>query len=278
LESCDETDLIAAVGTCDALLVRSQCRVTRRVLDAAPRLRVIGRAGVGLENIDVAAAEERGVAVLHTPEAATDAVADLTLALMLALVRRLSCYDHQVRQGIFHEARTAALREMADLTVGIIGFGRIGQAVGRRCHYGFGMPVLYNDIASIRPPGFPAQAVAKQDLYRQSDIVSLHVPLTEATRGLIDREALAQFKTDAILINTARGAVVDSTALAAALRDGRLAGAGLDVFDPEPLPLHHPLLSAPNTLFTPHIGARTDHGLRRMSEIIDAVITFLQRG
>ena len=275
LDRCDEESLRAALADCDALLVRTRARVTGDVLRAGSRLRVIGRAGVGLENIDIEAARERGIRVVYTPAAATDAVADLAVGMMIALVRRLPWYDSSIRQDRFDELRDAVLPELRDQVVGIVGMGRIGRAVARRCHLGFGMAVLYNDVVPVLGLGFPAKSTAKEDLYRQSDIVSLHVPLAASTEHLIDETALGQFRPGAILINTARGRVVDSAALTQALREGRLGGAGLDVFDPEPLPPGHPLLSAPNTLLTPHIGARTARGSANMNSVIDDVIRVL---
>lgn len=272
----DPDELLSAVTDCDALLVRTYARVTRGVIEAARRLRVIGRAGVGLDNIDVEAARERNIAVVYTPAAATDAVADLTIGMLIALSRGLHLGDAAVRKGEFHEARQRLLgRELAELTLGIIGMGRIGRAVARRARHGFGMRIVYNDI---RNPGwleFPAAPMSKEELYTSCDVVSLHVPLTSATRGMIDAPTLGRFRPGAWLINTARGAVVDGIALADALARGTLGGAALDVVDPEPLPLDHPLRSAPNTLFLPHIGARTPGAQQRMNAVVDDVIRVL---
>ncbi len=278
LSRCDGPHLKQAIVDCDALLIRTHCRVTREVLAAAPRLRVIGRGGVGLDNIDLDAARERGIKVVYTPGAATDAVADLTMGLMLSLVWELRACDTGVRDGRFIQARNAAHpRELASLTLGIVGMGRIGCAVARRAAHGFGMRVLYNDVRDPGPLAFPAVAVKKDRLFAEADVVTLHVPLNETTRGLIGAEELASFKPGAILINTSRGAVVDSDALDRALRSGRLAGAGLDVFDPEPLPVDHPLLAAPNTLFTPHAGSRTALTQQRMNAVVEDVIRVLRR-
>lgn len=276
LRACDETTLMEAVGDCDALLVRTRAAVTRAVIHKARRLRVIGRGGVGLENVDVDAARERGITVVYTPAAATDAVADLTVGLMITLLRRIAANDVKIRNGLFAEARESSIGfELAELTLGIVGLGRIGKAVARRCRHGFGMTILYNDILPPGPIDFAATPAEKEQLYGASDVVSLHVPLTQKTQHLIDDTALAQFKDGAILLNTSRGAVIDSDALARALVRGTLGGAGLDVFDPEPLPADHPLMTAPNTLFTPHIGARTHRGLARMNAVIEDVIRVL---
>ena len=277
LSACNEAALVGAVSECDALLVRTYAQVTRQVIEKAKRLRVIGRGGSGLENIDLDAARERGIAVINTPDAATQAVADLTVGLIISLVRGVAVSDAMVRAGRFREARERSpSRELHELTLGIIGLGRIGRAVARRCRHGFGMSVLYNDIVDPGLLDFVGTAVDKDRIYRESDIVSLHVPLTDQTRGLIDDATLSKFKDGAILINAARGAIVDSSALARALGNGKLAGAGLDVFDPEPLPPDHPLMHAPSTLFTAHIGARTRLALAGMNAVVEDVIAVLQ--
>jgi D-3-phosphoglycerate dehydrogenase len=276
LDACDEGTLARAVEDCDALLVRTSSRLTANVLARAPRLRVIGRGGVGVDNIDLAAARERGITVVHTPGAATEAAADLTMGFIVALVRRFRVVDAMVRAGEFQEARRLPpAAELSELTLGIVGMGRIGTEVARRCRTGFDMKILYNDIRPIGPLHFNAEPRTKDQLYAESDIVSLHVPLTGQTRGLIDSRALRRFKRASYLINTARGAVVDSEALADALETGHLAGAALDVFEPEPLPAGHPLLSAPNTLFTAHIGACTGSAQERMNDVVDDIVRVL---
>jgi D-3-phosphoglycerate dehydrogenase len=273
----EEATLLEAVGDCDALLVRTRTRVTRAVMKSTSRLKVIGRAGVGLDNIDLTAARTRGIVVVHTPYAATDAVADLTVGLMISLLRRIQVGDAGVRAGRFFETREAFIgTELRELTLGIVGMGRIGQAAAQRCRHGFGMTILYNDIIRAGHLEVVATAVGKQELYERSDVVSLHVPLTPQTTRMIDARALTAFKKGSVLINTSRGGVVDHYAAAAALSSGQLAGAALDVFDPEPLPPDHPLRTAPNTLFTPHIGARSHGGLHRMNEVVEDVIAVLE--
>jgi len=276
LGSHEEAALIEAVKDADALVVRTRSPVTRTVMEAAKSLRVIGRGGVGLDNIDLDAAREQNITVVYTPHSATDAVADLAVGMMIALTRRFAWADQMVRQGRFSDARSAAYdREMHDLTLGIVGMGRIGRAVARRCRNGLGMTVLYNDIREAGFLDVAASCVSKEHLYAHADILSLHVPLTSRTRHLIGKNQLKQFKSGAILINTARGPVVDNVALAAALQSGKLGGAGLDVFETEPISPPHPLLSAPNTILTPHIGARTDHGLSKMDDVVDDVLGVL---
>ncbi len=277
LKNVDEPSVIAAARDANALLVRTYTRVTRAVIEAGRNLRVIGRAGVGVENIDLVAASERGIPVVYTPGAATEAVADLTVGLMIGLVRDFAGTDRMVRSGQFREARDSNLgSEMSELKVGIVGMGRVGKAVARRCALGFNMPVVYNDIVNVAPMEFPVRSVSKEELFRESDLISLHVPLTDSTRNLIDREVLLRMKPTTRIVNTSRGAVVDPLALADALCADRLGGAALDVFHPEPLPRDHPLMNAPRTLFTPHIGARTRLGQKRMNEVVEDVLRVLR--
>ncbi len=277
LESCDPSTLADAIQNCDALLVRSYSRITPELLARAGRLRVIGRGGVGVDNINVQAARDRGITVVHTPAAATDAVAELTVGLIVAVLRGFVAGDGAVRAGRFHEARRAAKAiELRELTLGVVGFGRIGRAVARRCRHAFNMRVVYHDIVAPGQIDFVATPLDKQRLLAEADIVSLHVPLTATTHHLVDAAALAAMKSSAILINTARGGVVDSQALAMSLESKELAGAALDVVEPEPLPPDHALLAAPGVLFTPHIGARTTASLARMNGVIEDVIRVLE--
>jgi len=281
LERCDEEALRAAVADADALLVRTYSRVTAEVIAEAKahgRLKVIGRAGVGVDNIDVRAAWEAGIPVVHTPAACTDAVAELVVGLIVAVHRRICELDSRVRQGEFAKLRSQALRpELQHLTLGIIGMGRIGRAVGRRMHLGMGMRVVYYDIRQIGYLPFVAHPLESAEaVYREADIVSLHVPLTRRTRGMINADTLRCFKPGACLINTSRGPVVEAAPLAEALREGRLAGAAIDVFDPEPPPPDHPLLDAPHCVLTPHIGSRSQEGLAAMNDVVDDVIAVLQ--
>lgn len=277
LSACDEDSIAAAVGEADALVVRTASRVTPRVIDAGPRLLVIGRAGVGLDNIDVEYAKQRGITVVYTPAASTRGVAELTVGLMLAAVRRIAAYDVRVRAGEFDAMRRVATGyELAGKTLGIVGMGRIGKTVATIAHTGLGMAVVYNDIVDVSPLPVPARSLDKPALYASADIVTLHVPLTPLTERLIDAAAVAQFRPGAYLINTARGKLVDAAAVAAALHDGRLAGAAFDVFDTEPPPPDHPLRTAPNCVLSPHAASRTPAGLAAMDDVVDDVIAVLQ--
>jgi glyoxylate reductase len=242
-------DLRAHARAAEALLTLVTDRVDAPLLDAAPRLRAIANMAVGTDNIDLAAAAARGIPVGNTPDVLTDATADIAFALLLALARKIVPGAAKVRSGEWKTWEPAGDlgADLAGATLGIVGWGRIGQAVARRAE-GFGMEIVH----SSRSSGLPLP-----DLLAAADFVSLHTPLTPETRGLIDAAALERMKPMALLINTARGGVVDQDALRSALIDGAIAGAALDVTDPEPLPPDHPLLDAPNLLVVPHVGSAT---------------------
>ncbi len=277
LESCDPDTLRGAVRDCHALVVRTYADVSADIIESAPDLKVIARAGVGVENIDTKAAAAAGVTVVYTPAASTEAVAELTFGLIITLERRACWAQEQLRQGDFKRARNQlASAQLGEMTLGIIGFGRIGQCLAGIARRAFGMSILFNDILPIPHEEEVAHAVSKDEIYTEADVVSLHVPLTPATRGLINAASLQKMKSTALLINTARGAVVDAAALAAALHEDAIAGAAIDVFDPEPPPPDHPLRSAPRCLLTPHIGSRTASSLEAMNDVVDDVIAVLQ--
>jgi glyoxylate reductase len=243
----------------DGLLTMLTDRVDAELLDAAPGLRAVANMAVGTDNIDLEAAAARGIPVGNTPDVLTDATADLALALLLALTRRLPEGEARVREGRWGTWQPAQDlgTDLAGATLGIVGRGRIGDAVARRAE-AFGMRVIH----SSRSSGVPLE-----ELLEQADAVSLHTPLTPATRHLIDAAALARMKPTAHLVNTARGGVVDQAALRDALIDGRIAGAALDVTDPEPLPADDPLLEAPNLIVVPHIGSATAGTRARMASM-----------
>ncbi len=250
-------ELLARAPELDGLLSLLTDPVDAELIDAAPRLRAISNYAVGVDNVDLEAAAARGISVGNTPDVLTDTTADLAVALMLGISRHLVEGDAYVRRGEWRTWETGLLlgHDLHGSTVGIVGFGRIGQAVGRRLE-GFGCEVLHTAGSG----GLPLE-----ELLGRADFVTLHSPLTPETRGLIGDEALARMKPTAYLVNTARGPIVDSDALARALHVGRIAGAALDVTDPEPLPGDHPLLDAPNLLVLPHLGSATHATRERMA-------------
>jgi glyoxylate reductase len=237
----------------EGLLSMLTDRIDAELLSECPRLRAISNYAVGSDNVEIAAATERGIPVGNTPDVLTESTADMTIGLMLAVARRIVEADAAVRGGDWLTWEPGFLlgRDLHGATLGIIGFGRIGRAVARRAE-GFSMRVLH----TRRVGGAPLD-----ELLAESDFVTLHCPLTPDTRQLIDERALRRMKQTAFLVNTARGPIVETLALARALGEGWIAGAALDVTDPEPLPSAHPLLEAPNLLVVPHI-ASASHGTR----------------
>lgn len=260
--------LLAEAARCDGLIVTLVDRVDAELLGSAPGLRVVSTCSVGVDHIDVAAASARGVRVGYTPGVLTDATADLAFALLLAAARRIAEADRFVRAGAWQRAWEPALllgRELSGATLGIVGLGAIGQAVARRAG-GFGLRVVGWTRSGRAVPG--VERVASLDaLLAQSDFVSVHVPRTPETLGLIGAREIACMKRGAVLVNTARGGIVDEAAVCAALASGQLGGAGLDVFASEPLPASSPLLAAPNLVLAPHIGSATRETRARMAEL-----------
>lgn len=262
-------ELEARLEEAEGLYTLLTIPVTEALLEQAPRLRVVSNMAVGVDNIDLAACTRRGIPVGNTPGVLTEGTADLAMALLLAVARRLPQASLDARQGRWTTwSPTGWLgADLHGATLGIVGLGKIGQAVARRAQ-GFGMRLVYTD------PDCPAEVGAElgaaclplDKLLAQSDFVSLHTPLTEATRGLIGEAALRRMKPTAILINTSRGPVVDMLALYRALSEGWIAAAGLDVTSPEPLPPDHLLYTLPNSLILPHIGSATYDTRRRMAE------------
>lgn len=250
-------ELLKVAKEYDAMIVRSRTKVTKKVIQVAKRLKVIGRAGVGLDNIDLKAANERGIKVLNTPEALTNAVAELTIGLMISTARGIHRGHLHLKRGEWIKGELLGT-ELAGKTLGIIGFGRIGRRVAEIAK-AFRMRILVYDI--VKPSKellekFNAEFVELEDLLERSDFVTLHVPATESTYHMIDEKRLKVMKKTAILINTARGSVVDEKALIKALKEGWIGAAALDVFEEEP-PKDKELLGLDNVLLTPHIGSQT---------------------
>jgi D-3-phosphoglycerate dehydrogenase len=266
--SGDPSTLPTHLADAWALIVRSRTKVTADLLRAAPHLTLVARAGVGVDNVDMGAAAERGVRVVNAPGAATTSVAELTVALFLLLVRGVVPSIISTKAGRWD--RSAHGRELAGKTVGFVGYGRIAREVARRLEP-FGVPTLAYDPFVTRSAD-RTEMVPWEALLARSDILSLHAALTAENRHLLDARAFAQLKPGAFLVNVARGPLVDETALLASLASGRLAGAALDVFEVEP-PVHRELIELPNVIATPHIGAMTAEGQARAgSDIVDEVL------
>lgn len=261
--------LLERVRGVDGILCLLTDRIDAEVMDAAgPQLKVISNHAVGYDNIVVPEATARRIPVGNTPGILTDATADLTFALLLAAARRVVEAERFVRQGKWKTWGPALLlgMDVAGATLGIVGFGRIGQAVARRAT-GFGMRILYHDPFVHSVSDIPAEAVDMETLLRDSDFVSLHTPLTESTFHLINAETLSLMKSDAVLINTSRGPVVDQQALYMALKERRIFAAALDVTDPEPLPPDSPLLELDNLVVLPHIASASRSSRENMSRM-----------
>jgi glyoxylate reductase len=263
--------------TSDGIVCLLTDRIDKQLVDGAPRLRAISNVAVGYDNIDIAAATKRGIPVGHTPNVLTETTADLAFALMLAVARRIVEAERFVRDARWRTWDPNLLLgyDVHGATLGIVGMGKIGRAVARRAQ-GFGMRVLY---ASRSHPedGAGAKRVELDELLRESDFVSLHVPLTDDTRHMIGEEQLRAMKPTAIIINTARGAVIDQEALVRALEEGGIGGAGLDVAEVEPIPPGDALMRARNTVLLPHIGSASHATRARMADMaIDNVLAGLR--
>jgi glyoxylate reductase len=251
--------LLEGISDADALLCLLTDRIDAELIDASPNLKAIANYAVGTDNIDLDAATKRGIPVGNTPDVLTETTADLAFGLMLAAARRIVEADAYVRAGKWGEWGPDLLlgHDLYGATLGVVGFGRIGQAVARRGE-GFSMTVLRYSRSDSTP---------LDELLERSDFVSLHAPLTPHTRGLIGDRELRLMKPTAVLVNTSRGGLVETGALVRALREGEIAGAALDVTDPEPLPADHPLLSAPNLVLAPHIGSATHRTRGAMADM-----------
>ena len=260
------------------MVVRTYTKVNAALLARCPKLKVVGRGGVGLENIDVKACRARGVEVVYTPDANTLAVGDFVIGFALQLLRPWAFFrDRAYEPKEFKRVRdTLRGVQLNELTIGILGMGRVGRRVGQIAANGFGMRVIYNDLLDVRSHlTFPATAVDKPTLFREADIVTLHVDMRPGNEHLVGAPLLSLMKPTAILINTSRGEVLDAAALAAAIREKTIAGAAIDVFDPEPPAADYPLLGFDNVLLTPHMAARTYTAVENMSWVVRDVVEVL---
>jgi D-3-phosphoglycerate dehydrogenase len=266
-EKISPEELLQIIADYDALIVRGQTRVTADVIDAATRLKVIGRAGVGVDNIDLEAAKQRNITVVNAPSSTTVAVAELAFGLLLALARGIPRADARMKQGQWLKKEFEGV-ELYGKTLGIIGFGRIGIEVSKRAS-AFGMNVVIYDpnVSEDELLHNDVEPVSIQDLFAWSDFISLHLPLNVQTRDLIGPLAFSQMKDGVRIISTARGGIMDEAALLNALNSGKVAGAALDVFETEPPGLTE-LVSHPRVIVTPHIGAQTAEAQSRAAEDI----------
>jgi D-3-phosphoglycerate dehydrogenase len=275
IQELDPKGLLAEIPGVHALVVRSRTKVTKDVLSRGAQLKVVGRAGVGVDNIDVDEATARKIVVVNAPASSTMSVAELTIGHMVSLLRHLPEADRSVRAGKWEKGKLEG-RELFGKTLGLFGSGRIGTEVAKRAQ-AFGMRVIAHD--PYLPPTVAKQAgirlVDKESVFRDSDVLSIHAALTPETRGAVGATELRKMRPNAILVNCARGEIVDEAALAEALRARTISGAAIDVFTKEP-PTGSPLLNAPNIVFTPHLGAATAEGQARAGAIVaDQVLRVL---
>lgn len=269
-------ELLIEIGGYDAVIVRSRTKVTQSVLKAGVNLKVVGRAGVGVDNIDIDAAARQGVIVVNSPTATTITVAELTLGLMLSLAREIPRADAAMKNGVWLKKELVGV-ELYGKTLGIVGFGRIGSQVAQRAK-AFGMRVIAYDplISDEEIVKRGAEPVALNDLYARTDFLTLHIPLTDETKNMLNAEAFAKMRKGVRIICAARGGVIDEDALLAALESGQVAGAALDVFTQEP-PGKSALVSHPQVIATPHIGAQTkEAGARAAVDIAEEVVAALK--
>lgn len=277
-KSFEEEHLISPVHDVDAIVIRANGAVSRKIIDAAPRLKVIGRHGVGLDGIDLAAAAERGIPVVYTPTANTESVAEHFVALALMLAKKVRLGDIALRQGNWKARYDLIGTELRGKTLGILGCGRIGQQTARICHYGFAMPVVYYDVIDYPRVESELGAVRAEmeEVCRRADFVSINLPMLPDTRGRVNADLIRHMKPSAFLINMARGPIWNEADVLDALKSGRIAGAGSDVFESEPALAGNPLFAMDNFVGTPHMSAHTDEGMSRMSLVASDVLAILE--
>jgi len=274
-----EDELCEIIGDYDGLIIRSATQVTPRVIERADRLRVVGRAGIGVDNVDIPAASRRGIVVMNTPTGNSVTTAEHALALLASLARKIPQAVTSMRGGKWKKSKFQG-REIAFKTLGIIGLGNIGRIVADRAQ-GLKMKVIGVDpvMSSDRAAELGIELVELDDLFKRADFLTIHAPLTPETKNMIDDAAFKKMKSSALLVNAARGGIVDEEALARAINAGEIAGAALDVFSKEPIDPDHPLLGLDNVLCTPHLGASTSEAQERVAvEIAEQAIGYLQLG
>ncbi len=276
-ERLDEDYLVDCVRDVDGIIVRANGRASRRVMESAPKLRVVGRHGVGVENIDLDAAAERGIWVVNTPDANDASVAEHFFGLALMLSKMLKKGEIALREGRFEARYEYIGNELHGKTLGILGFGRIGKTVARMGYKGFEMKILYYDTVRYQEveEEIKASKVSLDRLFSESDYISVNLPMLPETKGLVGEREFNFMKQTAYIINVARGPVWDEKALYRVLEEKRIAGAGSDVFKVEPATKDHPLLQLENFIGTPHMAAHTEEALKRMSRVAVDIVRVL---
>lgn len=271
--------LAETLGEYDALAIRSRSRVTREALANAGRLRVVGRAGVGLDNVDIEAATERGVIVMNTPDGNTLSTAEHTVSMMLSLARKIPRADREMKAGGWPKKSLTGM-ELAGKTLGVIGMGKIGREVAHRMR-AFGMNILVYDpfLNETAADKLGVRLADVDEICREADLVTVHTPLNKDTRGIVDARRLATMKPTALVVNCARGGIIDEAALLEALQAGRIGGAALDVFEEEPLPRDHPFRALENVVLTPHLAASTVEAQDKVTkDVAEQIVEVLKGG
>lgn len=274
-----ESELIPLVSEANAIVVRSETKITRAVIEAAPKLRVVGRAGVGVDNVDVEAATQRGIVVMNTPSGNTISTAELTFSMLMALARKIPQAHMSMKAGEWNRKAFQGV-ELCNKTLGILGMGRIGSEVARRA-IAFGMRVLAYDpyLAMSRAKSLQVEMVELDELYARSDFITVHMPMTDETKGMVNASAFAKMKKGVRVLNCARGGMINEADLLAAIQSGKVAGAALDVYETEPPPEKFGLRELPQVIMTPHLGASTEEAQDNVGiEVAEAITDYLLSG
>jgi D-3-phosphoglycerate dehydrogenase len=274
-----EAELLPLVADTEALVVRSETKVSRKIIENARKLRVVGRAGVGVDNVDVDAATQRGIVVMNTPGGNTISTAELTFSMLMALARKIPQAHASMKAGEWNRKAFSGV-ELYNKTLGILGMGRIGSEVARRA-IAFGMRVLAYDpyLTLSRANAMQVELIELDDLFARADFITVHMPMSDETRGMINAAAFAKMKPGVRILNCARGGIVNETDLCAAIKDGKVAGAALDVYEIEPPPKDFPLRDLPQVVMTPHLGASTEEAQENVGiEVAEAITDFLLNG
>ncbi|PYJ59365.1 MAG: phosphoglycerate dehydrogenase [Verrucomicrobia bacterium] len=274
-----EAELLPLVGEVAAMVVRSETKVTKRVIEAAPELRVVGRAGVGVDNVDVETATQRGIVVMNTPGGNTISTAELTFSMLMALARKIPQAHGSMKAGEWNRKEFQGV-ELYNKTLGVLGMGRIGSEVARRA-IAFGMRVLACDpyLSLSRAKALQVELVELDEIYARADFITVHMPMSDETRGMINAAAFAKMKKGVRVLNCARGGIIHEQDLYDAIKSGHVAGAALDVYETEPLPKEFPLRDLPQVIMTPHLGASTEEAQENVGiEVAEAITDYLVHG
>ncbi|MEK7677611.1 MAG: phosphoglycerate dehydrogenase [Verrucomicrobiota bacterium] len=274
-----EAELLPLVADVEAMVVRSETKVTRTVMEAAPKLRVVGRAGVGVDNVDVETATQRGIVVMNTPSGNTISTAELTFSMLMALARKIPQAHVSMKAGEWNRKAFQGV-ELYNKTLGILGMGRIGSEVARRA-IAFGMRVLAYDpyLALSRAKALQVELVELDEIYARADFITVHMPMSDETKGMINAAAFAKMKKGVRVLNCARGGIINEADLLAAIQNGQVAGAALDVYETEPPPAQFPLRDLPQVVMTPHLGASTEEAQDNVGiEVAEAITDYLLHG